>query len=89
MAANNKSTITKETRLSDLTVGDLQQLIHDATQSALIDFIWELQAYLPDPDEGKEFKPEITAKLREYIEKKDNERQYTLEEVKRELGLDE
>ena len=89
MAANEKAKITTDTKLSDLTVGDLQKLIGEATQKAMYDFLWELEAYLPDPDEGKELKPEFAQKLREFIDNKDRGELKTLDEVSRELGLDE
>jgi hypothetical protein len=89
MATNEKMKITPETKLSELTVGDLQRLIGEATQKAMYDLLWELEAYLPDPDESKELKPEFAQKLREFIDNKDRGELKTLDEVSRKLGLDE
>jgi hypothetical protein len=49
--------------------------------------IFELEQALPDPDEGKEFTPEFAESLRQGL--KDKSRGIPLEQVKRELGLDD
>jgi hypothetical protein len=77
----NKEQIADETKLADLTIGDLRGLLREAMESALQDFINSL----PDPDEGKTIRPEIEAEL-EGVEANDS--YHTLEEIKRTLGLD-
>lgn len=49
--------------------------------------IFELEQQLPDPDEGLEFKPEVI----EYLQKalKERKRGIPLDEIVRELGLDD
>jgi hypothetical protein len=48
---------------------------------------WEMIQELPDSDEGKELKPEFAEGLRKTLA--DKGKLLSLEEVKRELGLDE
>ena len=47
----------------------------------------ELEQALPDPDEGKEFTPEVAESLRQGL--KDKSRGVPLADVKRRLGLDD
>ncbi|MBI5671407.1 MAG: hypothetical protein HZC41_25725 [Chloroflexi bacterium] len=77
----NKAPITDETKLADLTIGDLKGLLREMMESALQDFMGSL----PDPDQGKTIRPEIEAEL-EGIEAGDS--YHLLEEIKRTLGLD-
>lgn len=79
----------KDTPLGNLTVGEFQKLMRAEMQQAVFDFLWELQQYMPDPDEGLELKPEVAQKLRSFIEEKSDEYTKSLEDVSRELGLDE
>jgi hypothetical protein len=90
MAANEKQRVTDATKLGELTVGEFKQLIKHEMDNALYSLLWELEAYLPDPDEGMELKPEVAQRLREFIDHKVTGKPLkTLEEAKTELGIDE
>lgn len=50
------------------------------------EFIWELEQYLPDSDEGLTLKPEITERLRKSLDEQDVPL-HSLEEVLNALDL--
>lgn len=84
-----RDSINDEIHVSDLTVGELRQVVRAEMQQAVYDLLWELEALLPDPDSGREVHPETARRLREYLEAKANGEHFTsLEDVKKELGLD-
>ncbi len=68
-------TVTKNKKVSDMTVGELQVLIRDT----IFDLI--------DPDYGLELRPEIEEELKESIKQKERGEGIPLEEVKKQLGL--
>ncbi|MEE8329210.1 MAG: hypothetical protein V3R54_04700 [Thermodesulfovibrionia bacterium] len=68
-------TVTKNKKVSDMTVGELQVLIRDT----IFDLI--------DPDYGLELRPEIMEELRESIKQRERGEGVPLEEVKKQLGL--
>jgi len=67
----------------DLTRDELKSLVRELMQEIL----WELEQQLPDPDEGLELRPEIATRLQASTQQKP--RLQSLDEVRRELGLDE
>lgn len=68
-------TITENKKVSDMTAGELKELIRD-TFNELI-----------DPDYGLELRPEVEESLRESIKQKERGEGSSLEEVKKQLGL--
>jgi hypothetical protein len=62
---------------------NLKTLVRELMQEIL----WEMEQQLPDPDSALELRPEIADYLRQSPEQKDPLK--SLEDVKRELGLDE
>jgi hypothetical protein len=62
---------------------DLKTMVRELLQEIL----WEMEQQLPDPDIGLELRPEIAAYLLKPLEEKSPLK--FLDEVKRELGLDE
>ena len=70
-------------RVVDMTVAELREVI----QETFLEMLGQLEDYLPDPDEGLEFKPEFAESLRAYL--RDRPRGRPAEEVWRELGLEE
>lgn len=78
--------IQDSTPLSDLTVGEFKMLIQKVVEDIVQTAIMDLEQQLPDPDEGLELKPEIQARLRHSLEQ--NGELISVEDVKRELGID-
>ncbi len=68
-------TITENKKVSDMTAGELKALIKDTINELL------------DPDYGLELRPEVEAELRESIQQKKRGGGFSLEEVKKQLGL--
>lgn len=87
MVTPEHTQITEKTKLTELTVGDLKVLIREIVADVVQQAVFELEQQFPDPDQGKEFKPEFAEQLRESLNHQG--KTYSLEEVKRELGLDE
>jgi hypothetical protein len=87
MATPYKTKITDETRIIDITIGDLKALIRKIVEEVVNEAMFELEQQLPDPDEGLEFKPEIA----EYLSKPCEARgpYISMEELTEELGLDD
>jgi hypothetical protein len=86
-----KTVKEKEKRLADLTVGEFDALMDLMMQKMLEkieELFFDLEQQLPDPDEGLEFKPEVAERLRAFL-KEENPRGTPLEDVVRELGLDD
>ncbi len=81
----DKAAITNDTKVSEMTVGELKALIREVVSEIVQHAVWELEMQLPDPDAGKEFTPEFAERLREAIA--DKSKLYTIEEVKNELGI--
>ncbi len=69
-------TILKEKKVSDMTVGELQELIKKTIHEVL------------DPDYGLELRPEIETDLRESLEQKKRGEGIPLEEARKHLGLE-
>ena len=69
-------TALKEKKVSDMTVGELQQLIRKTIYEML------------DPDYGLELRPEIEKDLEESMKQKERGEGIPLEEVKKHLGLE-
>jgi len=69
------STVTKDKKLSDITVGELKSFIKEA--------IYEII----DPDNGLELRPEIEEELRKSLKQKKRGEGISLEEVKKKLRL--
>lgn len=68
-------TITKNKKVSDMTAGELKALIRDTINELL------------DPDYGLELRPEAEEELRKSIQQKKRGEGFSLEEVKKQLGL--
>jgi len=86
MAVNEQSRIADTTKLTDLTVGDLRALIHEIVEDVVQRAVFELEQQLPDPDADLELKPEFAEQLQQSLNEQSEF--YTLEQVKKELGLD-
>jgi len=87
MATPDEIKIMDKMRLADLTVGEFKALVREIVEEIVQQAVFELEQQLADPDEGKEFKPEFAQELHRALTEKG--KLHTLEEVKRELGLDE
>lgn len=68
-------TVTKNKKVSEMTAGELQELIKNG--------LYELI----DPDYGLELRPEIEESLRKSIKQKEKGEGITLEEAKKRLNL--
>lgn len=79
--------IADNVKVSELTVGEFKALIREIVEEVVQQAVFELEQHLPDPDAGKEFKPEFADELRQALDEADT--YYSLEQVKHELGLDE
>lgn len=66
----------KEKKVSDMTAGELQDIIRKTIYEVL------------DPDYGLELRPEVEEDLRESIRQKERGEGIPLEEVKKQLGLE-
>lgn len=87
MTTNGKINIPDQAKIADLTVGEFKTLIHGVIQDVVQQAVFELEQQLPDPDEGKAFKPEFAAQLEQALDEAGE--LYPLEVVKRELGIDD
>ncbi|MFV1977386.1 MAG: hypothetical protein ACC651_16710 [Candidatus Scalindua sp.] len=70
------STITKDKKLSDMTAGELQELIRDTVLELI------------DPDYGLELRPEVEEELRESVKEKAEGNGITLVQAKKQLGIE-
>ena len=68
-------TVTENKKVSDMTAGELKTLIRDTINELL------------DPDYGLELMPEVEEELRESMQQKERGEGFSLEEVKKQLGL--
>lgn len=68
-------TVVKDRKVSDMTAGELQELIRQTIQETI------------DPDFGLDLKPEIKEELKESLQQKARGEGMPLEEVKTKLGL--
>jgi hypothetical protein len=68
-------TSIKEKKITDMTFGELQELIRKTIYETL------------DSDYGLELRPEIEEELRESMKQKERGEGIPLEEVKKQLGL--
>jgi hypothetical protein len=87
MVANENTQVTDSTKLSDMTVGEFKALIREIVEDVVQDAVFQLEQQLPDPDEGLKLKPEIARRLWKATQEKPEGK--PLEEVMRELGMDE
>ena len=62
---------------------ELKTVVRELVQEIL----WELEQQLPDPDTGETLHPDIAEYLRQSVEQENV--YHSLDDVKRELGLDE
>ena len=69
-------TTLKEKKVGDMTIGELQDLIRKTILEML------------DPDHGLELKPEIEEELKESMRQKERGEGLSLEEAKKQLGLE-
>jgi hypothetical protein len=69
-------TALKEKKVSDMTVGELQDLIRKTIHEML------------DPDYGLELRPEIEEELKDSMRQKERGEGLSLEEAKKQLGLE-
>lgn len=75
------------TKLADLTLGEFKAAIRGIIEDVVQQAVFELEQELPDPDAGKDLRPEFTEKLRQTVH--DEEPLITLDEIEKELGLNE
>ncbi len=68
-------TVTKEKKVADMTVGELQEIIRKTISEFL------------DPDYGLELRPEIEKELEKSLKQKERAEGIPLEKVIKELGL--
>lgn len=69
-------TALKEKKVSDMTVGELQDLIRKTIHEML------------DPDYGLDLRPEIEEELKDSMRQKERGEGLSLEEAKKQLGLE-
>lgn len=85
--------ITDKTKVSDLTVGDLKNIIRAVLEETLVEMketLFFLEQALPDPDEGKKLKPEFEAELKQALsEPMRRGMGKTHEQLLQELSIDE
>lgn len=62
---------------------ELKAVVRELIQEIL----WELEQQMPDPDLGETLRPEIAEYLRQSVDQQ--AAYHSLDDVKRELGLDE
>ena len=86
MALNNKLHIAETTKLSDLTVGEFKSLLQEVVSDIVEQAVFQLEQQLPDPDAGKELRPEVAEALRQSL--RDEGELLSLESVIKDLGLD-
>ncbi|CUT05333.1 hypothetical protein [Candidatus Chrysopegis kryptomonas] len=73
--------IDKNKKVSDLTVGELVEIIEDIVERKIYELV-------SDPDEGLELKPEVVERLKKSFEEtKSGVRGIPAEEVAKKLGL--
>ncbi len=85
MALNNKIHIADTSKLADLTVGEFKALMQEIVSDIVQQAVFELEQQLPDPDAGKELRPEVAAELEKYLEKKPSGKPAS--QIMDELGL--
>lgn len=85
MVANEKTQIRDNTKLAELTVGEFKTIVREIVQDIVKQAMFELEQYLPNPDEGKPLKPEVAEELRRYLQERPDGR--PVEDVMKELGL--
>lgn len=61
---------------------DLKAVVRELMQEIL----WELEQQMPDPDTGETLRPEVAETLRQSVDQPGP--YHSLDDVKRELGLD-
>jgi ribosomal protein L29 len=74
------------TRVADMTVDDLQDLLRGTLRELVEEIIEEKVGLLRDPDEGLELREEVAQSLRDYLSTE--RRGDDADEVFRSLGLD-
>jgi len=87
MASNEKTAITNQTKLSELTVADLKAIVSEVVEEIVQREIFLLEQSLPDPDEGLEFSPQFAEELRKSIA--DKGELIPLEDVMQQLDVDD
>ena len=70
------STIAKNKKISDMTAGELQEIIRDTVLEII------------DPDYGLELRAEVEESLKKSIKEKEEGKGITLEAAKKELGIE-
>ncbi|KJR43801.1 hypothetical protein MCHI_000291 [Candidatus Magnetoovum chiemensis] len=68
--------ITDNTKISELTVGDIKEIIRNTIDEEL------------DDDYGLELNPDFVESIKKSIQDKKDGRVYTIEQVKEHLGID-
>jgi hypothetical protein len=67
-------------KLADLTLGEFKAVIRSVIEDVVQHAVFELEQELPDPDAGKELRPEFADKLRQAVH--DEESLITLDGLK-------
>ena len=68
-------------RIADMTVDEFRSLIQETVWEVLLAFADEA-----DPDEGKEFRPEVAERLRAFLKERPEGR--PLEDIERQMGVE-
>jgi len=85
MTINGKIQIADKIKLAELTVGEFRTLVQEIVADAVEQAMFELEQQLPDPDAGKELRPEVAEQLRKYLDEKPEGR--PAEDIMKDLGL--
>lgn len=81
-----KKKINDTQKVGSLSVDELRTVIRESGEM----LFWELEAHLPDPDEGLTLKPELEQELMEELKQPLEElRGKSLQEIMREMGLED
>ena len=75
--------ISDNTKVSDMTFGQLKSVLRSIVEEVVAQAVFELEQELPDPDEGKSFRPEFVEKLQLALD--ESGELYTMDDVTKKL----
>lgn len=84
LAEFENALFSAQERAAQIKAQDARAELKAAIRDTLLEVIWEMEQYLPDPDEGLSLRPEFAKRL----EEASRQASAPLDDVKRELGLD-
>lgn len=79
--------VPDSTKLGDLTLGEFKTVVRAIVEDAVQKAVFELEQELPDPDAGKELRPQFADKLRQALH--EEESLISFDTVAKEIGLNE